>query len=745
MSCHQIIVQDGRKVCRPVTSRQEYLKLRGSKENVSNRIMAGLGNGDAKRSLIQMNYSCLPNEDGSLRGATRMSTSVGMDVDHIQWGQMQAIKEHILQKKDELGLLMLEMSASSSEEHGEGGYHLAFRRRQELSQEGNLKWASDLLGVKYDSGAKDITRVFFTTSASEEDLIFLDDELFKIEEAEKVEDKHEETGQEASPQGDLEGAEEPTAQSLAAFDLCAQNAGLKPDEMDVWGEHNWHNNLMAVLSVGVAKLMSREQLVAVIRKRLPNYAKTEDCKNLIKYFFENYNADRGFMTASLRKINAQAQGTEKERLTEDWNPPALPKKLPHLIQLFIKSFPAEYHPVLAPSVSVVLAPHAAHFRTTYIDGRIVPPGLYAGIVAPSGSNKSFVMNLMDEMTKNTLQAWDANEWAKVRENQELREKMCNAKEKPARYRPRLRIAETMSKTSLLELQTNLGDNGMLLCSWSEADALANAARAQFSDISVLLRKAWDGDVVRQYYMSENSCNTQTRVNASILLTGTPKAVLSRLFSDTEDGMMQRFMPMLMPPMKRSFLPPRITPLSSEEKAERDGLLASLWQKDLSLGEDTLTLEMPKTQKVVREWYNELEEKYSDGLVSEAEANLSRRVGQFMMRAAIPFVALYGEEQKEMLDYVRWLGDYVFYNICYIFSSRVAHDMRESDKLLCNHIDRRVTAEPLLSCMPETFTIQMFREERLRHGQSDVVRPLLARYCKKGKLQRIENGVYRKVA
>ena len=84
------------------------------------------------------------------------------------------MKERILQKKDELRLLMMEESARG------GGYHLVFIRRPELSQEENLKWASELLGVEFDKGAKDITRVFFTTT--EQELVYLDDSLFSIEE-----------------------------------------------------------------------------------------------------------------------------------------------------------------------------------------------------------------------------------------------------------------------------------------------------------------------------------------------------------------------------------------------------------------------------------------------------------------------------------------------------------------------------------------------------------------------------------
>ena len=85
---------------------------------------------------------------------------------------MKKVPELVMSKKDEIGLLMLERSATK-------GYHLVFRRRPSMSQEENLRWASRLLGVEYDKGAKDITRVFFTTSADEDDLIFLDDEIFR--------------------------------------------------------------------------------------------------------------------------------------------------------------------------------------------------------------------------------------------------------------------------------------------------------------------------------------------------------------------------------------------------------------------------------------------------------------------------------------------------------------------------------------------------------------------------------------
>ena len=171
MSVHYIYKGNGgAKMMRPVLTREEYLRLRNGgfqKENIA-RIRKG--DEALKSSLVQMNYSCLPNDDGTLKGSKRMSTTVGMDIDHLTAEEMPVVRERILSKKDELGLLMMEESARGA------GYHLVFRRRPELSQEENLKWASNLLEVAYDAQAKDITRVFFTTTEAE--LVYLDDGIF---------------------------------------------------------------------------------------------------------------------------------------------------------------------------------------------------------------------------------------------------------------------------------------------------------------------------------------------------------------------------------------------------------------------------------------------------------------------------------------------------------------------------------------------------------------------------------------
>ena len=171
MSAFIIYYKDGAKLMRPVANETEYRLARDTEHNRR----------ADKHHMLQMNYSCLPNPDGSLKGSTRMSNSVGMDIDFDPKApdyeqRMKSVPELVMGKKDELGLLMLERSANK-------GYHIAFKRRPELSQEDNLKWASGLLGVEYDKGAKDITRVFFTPPTDR--LLFVDSQLFENTEVNK--------------------------------------------------------------------------------------------------------------------------------------------------------------------------------------------------------------------------------------------------------------------------------------------------------------------------------------------------------------------------------------------------------------------------------------------------------------------------------------------------------------------------------------------------------------------------------
>ena len=220
MSVHLIYYQQGHKMMEAVATEEAYRRYRDSQaqQRWVETIRHPKPETDvsaAKRKLVQFNYSCLPTEDGCLKGAKRLSKSVGMDIDHLSVDEVNLVAATAIEKKDELGLLMLERSARG------GGLHVVFRRHPEMDQEANLRWASDLLGVEYDAGAKDITRVFFATTS--EDLLYLHEDLFDNAECESF------TGSEATSTG-LEATSTNKEATFTASETASETTEQNDDE-----------------------------------------------------------------------------------------------------------------------------------------------------------------------------------------------------------------------------------------------------------------------------------------------------------------------------------------------------------------------------------------------------------------------------------------------------------------------------------------------------------------------------------
>ena len=780
MAVNRIILRDGKKVCVPILKKSEYMALRDADFN--RKCVEKARNGETyttrsgeqksyKTILEQFNYSCYPNEDGTLKGTTKPADSVGMDIDLCvpeqlpegvtkeKWIQDEIlnISKNILDKKEEIGLLLCERSATK-------GLHIVFRRDISLDQEGNLKRVSDVLGVPFDEAAKDITRVFFTPTSA--DILYIAEGLFDRRETplppegERVYRHETVRGKSMAPLEQKSVSKNhplggqgvaPLKSNLIAFDLCVKEAGLNPDALDVFGEHNWHKNLMSVLSAGLAKLMSREQAFAVVAEKLPNYSQYDDCKALINYFYDNYNT--AFMPLAVREINAKAQemardkGKEEDELdTEGYNPPEPPKKLCRLHQLITSNFDPRFRSMILLSSIPEMSAHASHYRANYISGKDVGAQDYVVVIGDSGKGKNNVTDLHNLMTEKTLQEHDRKEYEKCDANAEEREKKKNAKDCPPKYHPKLRLIETASSTSILDLQANLGENGMLLGHFSEADAFGVAGGTSTKLLSTLIRKGWSGEIHTQYYMSDCSRNVMARMCISLLVCGTVNSVVGGMLSgkNTENGLMQRFIPVVVPKAKRTFRPPICNRLTQEEKDELQGMIVQLYTKDLALGDSTLTLDMPLTRKMIGKWFDDLEVRYNNGEITEAEADLSARVGEHMMRAAIPLVALEGKESKEMLEFIKWVGDIAYYNLCWIFGHSVQKNLEEAKEMMGSHKDLRKTAEPILQRLPNVFTLQQMKDLRRELGQSENCNMLLKRYVESGKLKHLDRGVYQKL-
>ena len=198
MSCYLIKVENGHKVARSITSQEEYKLIRGSYEQKANLRLAREGNDGAKRRLVQFNYSG-HYPQGVVKGMKLPSRAFGFDLDDKQ--DFEKAAKLMLQDPDKYGLLMLERSAR------QGGHAVCKREMGKTILENQVRIAK-MLECEMDTSAHDINRVYFTTSADADDLLYLSSELFKddYEEAAvaaegKVLEEREKYGQEELPPG----------------------------------------------------------------------------------------------------------------------------------------------------------------------------------------------------------------------------------------------------------------------------------------------------------------------------------------------------------------------------------------------------------------------------------------------------------------------------------------------------------------------------------------------------------------
>ena len=198
MSCYLIRVENGHKVARSITSEEEYKLIRGSYEQKANLRLAREGNDGAKRRLVQFNYSG-HYPQGVVKGTKLPSRAFGFDLDDKQ--DFEKAAKLMLQEPEKYGLLMLERSAR------QGGHAVCKREMGKTILENQVRIAK-MLECEMDTSAHDINRVYFTTSADADDLLYLSSELFKddYEEAAvaaegKVLEEREKYGQEELPPG----------------------------------------------------------------------------------------------------------------------------------------------------------------------------------------------------------------------------------------------------------------------------------------------------------------------------------------------------------------------------------------------------------------------------------------------------------------------------------------------------------------------------------------------------------------
>ena len=192
--------------------------------------------------------------------------------------------------------------------------------------------------------------------------------------------------------------------NLIAFDLFTQAAGLGGMEIDTVGSR--HSSLLAIMSAGASRVMEEEELMKVVRVKMPSYYQENDCHQLIHDFYAKYADNTKPMSREVMRVNAMAEQKANQqvnslqltgnRADEDYpDPPEMPKKLPKLVELLISRTPELYKPAVAHAIFPPLATHLWKTRFRYIDNVEHEARLMTLLLAGTGAGKSSVNRPID--------------------------------------------------------------------------------------------------------------------------------------------------------------------------------------------------------------------------------------------------------------------------------------------------------------------------------------------------------------
>ena len=542
--------EDGAKVMRPVLTREEYLALRNS--NKQKKTLSAIRGGDKskKNQLLQMNYSCVPGDDGLLRGCKTPSNSVGMDIDFVApaelsaeeqqaWlaGKMTGVPELVLSKREELGLHMLERSASK-------GYHLVFRRRPELSQEGNLLWASELLGIKYDDGAKDITRVFYSTTADEENLIFLSDEIFEIEAADSARGQVPGINKQA-PTSDARNLSPGRMSPGRIFPTDFKGVPYATIIAEYWrrtgGEPNTgeRNKRLHKLAANLRAICddSEEWLLEI----MPRYGLSlQEMKGIIHSACKEPTKGSRAMDEIVGSLTSPIAIDDEDDSADDLsilNSKISIKKLPQGIKDSVDAV----GPRLAMPVITAICPCIGALATGVVldvHGRKKGLNLISYIAGDFASGKGDIDPVVDAWMSE-VQALDKMYQMQEDEWRAKKRAAKNKKEQPEE--PKLPVRCLTLNNTVANLAERLGNTeGKHAFSFTpEADTVAQKWKSSMSDFSVMLRQSYDGTRYDREARSADAVNVHIeRLLWNVTMCGTPDA-LYRVVNNYTDGFQSR--------------------------------------------------------------------------------------------------------------------------------------------------------------------------------------------------------------
>jgi hypothetical protein len=712
---------------RPVLNREDYLRLRNGGNQKSNLNRIRQGEVKLKGDLVQMNYSCLPNEDGTLKGSKTASMSVCMDIDFKApeglseeekkaWlsEQMARVPELVLSRKDELVPLMLERSATK-------GYHFAFRRRPDLDQEGNLKWASELLGLKYDEQAKDITRVYFTTTGDENELLYLDDELFDVSVFQCFSSGErlfrpplappnlggESCAQHSPCQKDYNGM--PYAEIIEKYwELF--NGGKKPVEGD-------RNALTFELAVTIRSICgySLEQLLSVI----PNYWNRENDTpaqrkaNEAEWRQTIENAlkePRKGMPLRLKQVlqALKAQSGVKACGGTMTTPPPMPKRLPPLIRLLTKNVPWFYKPAVANAVFPALGVHLHGVKFRYWDNVDHEATFMNVLIGRQSIGKGTIKKPIEYIMEDIKQRDQPNREREA----EWKQKNPGARQKKD-PRPKdiciQMLIDNLTDAVFNQRIVDANNNGQrfIYTIVDEIEGLKKVtSKGTVDEVGLLIRKAFDNSDAGQERVGADSVSGIAPLRWNFNASTTPPNARKFFFKMVNDGTVSRL------------------DISSIIRNDDDddaepilGLYDHTFAQELKPYIDRLEaanglIECQQAKKLSLDMKQENKDA-AKLFESEAYRVFSYRANVIAwLKGMVLYVAHGYKWSREIADFVRWSQQYNLWCKMLYFGQQLEKELRDEVE-----IQRQSGPQNLLELLQDEFSKDQYRQMRQSQGKT----------------------------
>ena len=526
------------------------------------------------------------------------------------------------------------------------------------------------------------------------------------------------------------------AKNLIAFDLFQESAGLKGMNIDTIGSR--HSSLLAIMSAGASRVMSEEELMKVVEKRMPSYYQENDCHQLIHDFYAKYGDSSKPFSRDVIRVNALAekqandanhkvQSSMLKVQSEDEDypaPPPMPKKLPKLVELLISKTPEIYQPAVACAIFPPLATHLWRTKFRYIDNVEHEATLMTCLLAGTGAGKSCVQKPIDFIMED-IRKRDAENLKREKEWKD--EMMRKGANKDKRKRPENLIIQEIDAdmtNPAFVMRTAEAKEHFLYTSLNEIDqfdalrgignqqfrimCLAFDPSNKFGQSRVGIQSVTERVCVRFNWNASTTIDKGQRYFAKVLTDGPLSRINFCTIPEREIGEDIPIYGTYDDEFRKSLKP------YIENLCMASGLVECQEAYDLAVVLKNENAEFARTSQ------NRIFENFS------FRANVIA-----YLKACVLYVANGYRWEPEMDDFIRWSERYDLYCKMRFFGDMIARENSAGEK------SSKRGPENLLQLLPDIFTMPQLDAIRMEHGlNAKGTRNVIKQWIYRGYIERI---------